>query len=232
MALAENGFGREWLWPRMALAENGFGREWLWPRMALVANCVEYEMFMDSPHEIIEPLEEWREPREEWKVCPLFPQYQVSSLGRVRYKHGRLRKLTLMKNGYFVVGFRVSTDKTRPFYVHDLVTAAFVGPKPQGLIVNHKDAVKTNNRLGNLEYATYAENARHAVAHGCYDTPARKGSLRPGAKLTEQDIPVIRQLISQGVSGCEIGRRYGVHNSVISSVKRGLAWRHVKSVDQ
>jgi len=165
---------------------------------------------------------------EEWRTCPAFRQYEVSNQGRVRHKQGRPRKLTLMKNGYLGVGFRLNADQTRPFYVHDLVTSAFVGPKPKGWVVNHKDAVKTNNWLSNLEYTTYLENARHAVAHGCFDTPARKGSLRPCAKLHEQDIPGIRQLIAQGISGCEIGRRYDVHNSVISSIKRGLAWSHVQ----
>ena len=176
---------------------------------------------MDAPHEA-------SDAPEEWKTCPAFPQYEVSSHGRVRHKQGHPRKLTLMRNGYLSVGFRLSADKTRPFYVHDLVASAFIGPKPKGVTVNHKDVVKTNNRSTNLEYATYLENTRHAVAHRCYDTPARKGSLRPCAKLSEQDIPAIRRLIAQGISGCEIGRRYDVHNSVISSIKRGLAWTHVQ----
>jgi hypothetical protein len=164
---------------------------------------------------------------EEWKTCPAFPRYKVSSHGQVRHQQGRLRKLTMMKNGYLVVSFRINAGKTRLVYVHDLVSSAFIGPKPERQTVNHKDAIKINNLLSNLEYATYQENSSHAVAHGCYDTPARKGSLRPCSKLSECDIPGIRQLIAEGVSGCEIGRRYNVHNSVISAIKRRLAWKHV-----
>jgi hypothetical protein len=51
-------------------------------------------------------------------------------------------------------------------YVHHLVAAAFLGPKPDGAEVNHKDCDKTNNALSNLEYVSRGENIAHALANG------------------------------------------------------------------
>jgi hypothetical protein len=47
--------------------------------------------------------------------------------------------------------------------VHTLVAEAFIGPRPHNArTVNHKDGDKHNNAAENLEWASYAENNRHA----------------------------------------------------------------------
>lgn len=106
---------------------------------------------------------------EEWRIVPGFPKYEASSLGRIRRLTGKRTKKR-HKWIYYYYGYRKNTGY---FFVgkkavHDLVTAAFIGPKPPGKQVNHKDGVKTNNVPENLEYVTPAENARHAVEHGLY----------------------------------------------------------------
>jgi hypothetical protein len=46
-------------------------------------------------------------------------------------------------------------------YRHILVMESFIGSKPSGCEVNHKDGDKANNSLANLEYLTHRENLLH-----------------------------------------------------------------------
>lgn len=93
--------------------------------------------------------------------------YSVSNLGRVRRNVGfgchttRLLSLNTNTNGYYHVSLHNRGTRV-VFMVHKLVALAFLGPCPTRLEVNHKSGVKTNNRLGNLEYVTHAENMKHA----------------------------------------------------------------------
>lgn len=93
--------------------------------------------------------------------------YEVSNLGRVRSfdridKIGRLHKGRILKDakdggGYPFVGlFKDGVCSKRK--VHHLVAEAFLGERPNGYEVNHKDENKTNNCCNNLEYVTRKEN--------------------------------------------------------------------------
>lgn len=64
------------------------------------------------------------------------------------------------------IGYDQITKKRKylSIRVHRLVAEAFI-PNPQGLpFVNHKDGVKTNNAVSNLEWCTALENVHHAFA--------------------------------------------------------------------
>lgn len=63
--------------------------------------------------------------------------------------------------------FGVVTDQT----VHSLVALAFLGPRPEGYDIDHRNTDKRDNRLSNLEYVTKSENkkrehANRVRAHG------------------------------------------------------------------
>ena len=107
--------------------------------------------------------------------------YEVSSLGRVRSLaryiqiqdprgshmrklHGRILTPHKMTNGY--LGIRLSQDgKEENLLIHRLVALAFVSGYRDGLITNHKDRDRANNRADNLEWVTYQENNRYMDAH-------------------------------------------------------------------
>lgn len=57
---------------------------------------------------------------------------------------------------------------------HRLAWQHFHGDIPDGLTVNHKDGDKTNNAPSNLELATGAEQAAHAVALGLREDESRR----------------------------------------------------------
>lgn len=106
---------------------------------------------------------------EEWKTIAGYPNYQVSSYGRVHsIKRDIILKPYYDNWRYPRVDLRNENGR-RPRSVHRLVAEAFVPnpyDKPQ---VNHIDGDKDNNSVDNLEWVTVSENARHAVATGLND---------------------------------------------------------------
>jgi len=54
----------------------------------------------------------------------------------------------------------------KPNYIHSIIAQHFLGTRPHKFTVNHKDGVKTNNRIENLEYLSNTDNVRHAFAMG------------------------------------------------------------------
>lgn len=90
--------------------------------------------------------------------------YEVSNLGRIRNKntqqikeqHSNYNKKT--GNGGYMFVTLYKHNKSKREYVHRLVAMAFI-PNPDNLPhVNHKDEVKTNNEVSNLEWCTAQYN--------------------------------------------------------------------------
>lgn len=99
---------------------------------------------------------------EEWRPVEGHPGYEVSDHGRVR--HGaRVLKCSPGPNGYRKTRFGRGTPD---LYVHHLVLAAFVGPRPDGAVTRHLDGDELNNALANLVYGTPGENMHDVVRHG------------------------------------------------------------------
>jgi len=106
--------------------------------------------------------------------------YQVSDLGRVRSlkrtiidKNGiriRIKKKILKlsieaRTGYLKVNL-CKNGKTKTRYVHKLVAQAFHDHKPNGYrrIIDHKNAIKTDNRAINLQEISQSENIKKSKA--------------------------------------------------------------------
>lgn len=109
--------------------------------------------------------------RELWAVCKEDPDYEVSTMGRVRkISNGRILRQSLNKpDGYY----RVALHRTK-YYVHRLMVNAFFDCDITDKDINHIDGDKCNNFLGNLEVMTRKENIRHAVDNGMFHRSRRK----------------------------------------------------------
>ena len=101
---------------------------------------------------------------EEWKEIQDYPNCQVSSEGRVE-QDGKLRPLYKNKDGYMVVN--IGKGKSRKqFRVNRLVASAFI-PNPENKPqVNHKNSVRCDDRVENLEWSTSKENIQHSLKEG------------------------------------------------------------------
>lgn len=115
-----------------------------------------------------------------WRDVPGYEGfYKVSNLGEVKsvdhYRrginncrqivYGRKLKPAKAGKGYLFVGLS-RYGKTKQRYVHHLVWLAFRGVVPPGKEINHKNGVKINCGLDNLELRTHRGNIRHAIANG------------------------------------------------------------------
>lgn len=87
----------------------------------------------------------------------------VNRNGVKRRWKGKVRALTPNPDGYMHAEVNGQT-----VYVHRLVMQTFVGPRPEGLVILHRDDDTTNNSLSNLRYGTQGENVRQAVDAGTH----------------------------------------------------------------
>lgn len=119
---------------------------------------------------------------------------------------------------------RVNLDY-RNYFVHTLVAKAFLHKKHRALQINHKNGIKTDNRVCNLEWVTQEQNRLHAIETGLLDyiKNAKKVS-----KLNMTKVRKIRSLYKNGFEQLEIGKMFGVKQQCISRVLARQTWKHVK----
>lgn len=150
--------------------------------------------------------------------------YEVSSFGRVRTiarvvtksnggrqpLRARIKRQSLSSKGYPLTSLKEG-NRHQTARVHRLVAMAFI-PNPENLpAVNHKDAVKANNHVGNLEWVTEPVNRRHAFGLGLWPSRAKK-------KLTIEEIKEIRRRLAA------IAKEFGVTPRVVRDILYGKTW--------
>lgn len=165
---------------------------------------------------------------EEWSMVRGWP-YVISNHGRIaRYtpaqgtSKGKLMRTRVTSEGYERVC--LSRDGERWYVkVHRLVADAFIGPCPPGHQINHKDGDKLNNHADNLEWATQAQNMRHAAETGLRP----RGEEIRQAKLKGEEVKAIREKLAQGVAPKILAEEYNIDASVVRKIGNRQIWKHI-----
>lgn len=160
--------------------------------------------------------------------------YEASSEGNVRriHRYGRAH-VHLLRPGSRrdYANFTLCLEsQAKTFCAHRLVWEAFNGQIPAGMQINHKNGDKRDNRLSNLEICTPSENTLHAVhvLHRPWTKPPHVPGTKNGrAKINEEAVQEIRRLRQLGWSQQKIADAFGIHQTGVSALLRGLTWKHL-----
>lgn len=163
---------------------------------------------------------------ERWLPVVGNASYEISDFGNIRrtvpdsrnrFPRRNLRPFQV-RNGYLQV--RLAGSKERS--LHRIVAAAFLGPCPPGMQVDHIDGNRSHNAIGNLRYVTPAENNVAGL---------RRNGGRPGAaKLTRENVLEAREMRQRGHTFASIAERFGVAECTIQACLNGRNWRYFWSI--
>lgn len=164
-----------------------------------------------------------------WKpVVGYEEQYEVSdcgdvrrigrdAIGRARYKNHILARHLV--RGYVHCILHRRGSKPKNCLAHVLVAEAFIGPRPEGKVINHKNGNKADPSLTNLEYVTPSENHKHAIATGLFKPPS--GERHWSAILPDEQILEIIRRVNSGERNKDLAKEFGIRANNVSRYKTG-----------
>ena len=180
-----------------------------------------YLITMKNENQIINSVES-----EVWKpVVGYEGLYEVSNIGRVRsinyHKSGKAKVMSPSFNtwGYLIVDLR-KNNKRHSYAVHRLVAFAFI-PNPDNFPeINHKNEIKTDNNVENLEWCT------------------RKYNINYGTAIKRRSKPIVQldnngNVVGKWESGLSASRYYKICKSNIynclhgkQKTSKGFVWKY------
>jgi len=159
--------------------------------------------------------------KEIWKKINGYHDYYiVSNMGNVKSNYSGIwkykkkyydwrgyTKYQLMKNG-----------KRTIVFAHRLVLNAFIGESI--LQCNHKNGIKSDNTLENLEWVTQSENQKHAIKLGLKKILFSKGNKCAKSKISDNDVFSIRKM-NGTISQKKIAASFNISQSLVSQIVTG-----------
>lgn len=147
-----------------------------------------------------------------WQNIPTEHNYQASNQGKIRNSETlRVLKPMIDKQGYEFVQINRKNMK-----VHRLIGVTFIPNPNNKRCINHKNGIKHDNNVNNLEWCTHSENLKHAHSTGLKKPQqlGKSGRLHHGSKplLTIKDTAIIEH---ESRNLC--AKYLGVHVKAINS---------------
>ena len=145
------------------------------------------------------------------------------------FRKQKVLKIHPNLHGYMIARL-FAQGKVLQVPIHRLVVSAFLGSIPAGMHVNHKNGIKDDNKLENLEIVTPSANALHAykVLGRFKQTPPHvPGEQHGNAKFTNAEALVIRQRHADGMTCYALSQEYNVAYSTIKRIVSRASWTHL-----
>lgn len=148
--------------------------------------------------------------------------YYVTEEGRI-FRGERELKKNRNSSGYVSVSiiYKDSTKKLR--FVHRLVAEAFISNPENKPYVNHKNLVKSDNRVENLEWVTPKENNQHAHDNGAFRVDGRHHH----AVFSDDLIHAVCKMIQEGRRTVDIVNKLLVPKYLVHDIKTKRIWNHI-----
>jgi hypothetical protein len=122
-------------------------------------------------------------------------------------------------------GYGKVRHKGKQLRAHRVAFELTCGPIAPGLQVLHECDNPACFRPNHLFLGTNAENRVDSVRKGRHRAPRGEASGR--SRLTEDQVREIRDLMSKGATQRPVARLFGVSQSAISLIYRGINWAHI-----
>lgn len=150
--------------------------------------------------------------------------YQIYRNGDIINKKTKKKLKKRLHKGYEMVDLFDGKGNKKTFQVHRLIAIKFI-PNPNNLPqVNHKNMVRNDNSIDNLEWCTAKYNLEHARKNGKnFYTKARNEKIKKaklGVPMKEETKKKLSEYWSGGKRAGENNPMYGRHLSEDSIKKR------------
>lgn len=147
-------------------------------------------------------------------------RYEVSSLGVIRnINTKRPIKQHIDKDGYLII-FPFDGIKTTTLGVHRAIALSFIENLENKPTVNHLDGNKQNNRLDNLEWATYKEQSNHSIF------TLGNSIKEKGHTYINIDMEKVLHLLEQGISQDNIAEEMNISQATVSRIKNNTRFKY------
>lgn len=155
-------------------------------------------------------------------LIPNSDGYYVTSEGRV-FRHEKELKRNKQSAGYVTVSIYYKDGTRKLRFVHRLVAEAFIQNPENKPYVNHKNLVKSDNRVENLEWVTPKENNQHAHDNGAF----RLSGQHHHAIFSDDLIHAVCRMLQEGRRTIDIVRKLCVPKYLVDDIKTRRIWRHI-----
>ena len=174
-----------------------------------------------------------------WKELPnLYTRkYEVSNMGRIRSmdsqvsnpiggqgRKGKILKPLAQKSGlpYLKVVLHSVDGKKPNILIHHAVALVFIGERPAGHLVLHKDGDCQNNKSDNLYYGTRNQNYGDSRSHGT----SQEGQRHYLSNLSESDAIFI---FKSKLPGVTLSEMFKINTNTISRIRLGKSYKNITS---